>query len=98
MENFEESFTLAQELVEYFTEKKPLHLHFPLCEDHLGTLAAQICNEDYYHMAQLFGTRFVKEVLYYLESIEEYERCAMILRQLKTMGEHTDLQWALKRP
>ncbi|WP_247236773.1 hypothetical protein [Telluribacter sp. SYSU D00476] len=95
MEKFDESFTLAQELVEYFTEKKPITLYFPLSNEHLGTLAVQICNEDYYHMAQLFGTQFVKEVLLYLEESEDYERCSMILKQLRTMGEHTNLRCAL---
>jgi hypothetical protein len=87
MDKFHESFTLAEELVEYFSTKESYTVQYSLSKVHLGTLAVQLCNEDYYRMAQLFGSPFVKEVLRYFEEAEDFERCALLIDQLKSYQE-----------
>ncbi|HEV7350834.1 hypothetical protein [Telluribacter sp.] len=83
MNRFNESISLAEELVDYFSEKEPFTVQYTLSKNHVGTLAIQLCNEDYFRMAQLFGSPYVTEVLRFFEQAEDYERCATILQQLK---------------
>ncbi|GAB3171712.1 hypothetical protein [Telluribacter humicola] len=86
MNNFNNSFALAEELVEYFNSEVAHSLQFRVINNQIGTIAIYLYQADYYTMALFFGVPFVEEVIKFFETKEEYEQCALIMQQLKRLS------------
>lgn len=70
-------------MVSHLNTKKSSLLEVPVIQNQIGTVAIYLYQQDYHTMGLFFGFDFVEEVLRFFEEIEDYERCAVMVQQLR---------------